>query len=55
MDVITLACDLQDIKAAKPLVEQVLAKRGRLDILVNNAGTTWGTPPSSIHWMPGTK
>ena len=44
VDVITLACDLQDIKAAKPLVEQLLAKRGRLDILVNNAGATWGAP-----------
>jgi len=44
IEVLTIACDLQDIKAAKPLVEQVLATHRRLDILVNNAGTTWGTP-----------
>jgi NAD(P)-dependent dehydrogenase (short-subunit alcohol dehydrogenase family) len=44
VDVTTVACDLQDVKAAKLVVEQVLAKHGRLDVLVNNAGTTWGAP-----------
>ena len=44
IEVFTLASDLQDAHAAKPLVEQVLAKYGRLDVLVNNAGATWGAP-----------
>lgn len=44
VEVQTLACDLQDSSAAKPLVEQVLSRYGRLDILVNNAGTSWGAP-----------
>jgi gluconate 5-dehydrogenase len=44
VEAMTVACDLQDTKAAKPLVEQVLARFGRLDILVNNAGATWGAP-----------
>ncbi|OGA69807.1 MAG: gluconate 5-dehydrogenase [Betaproteobacteria bacterium RIFCSPLOWO2_12_FULL_68_20] len=44
VEVMTAACDLQDPKAAKPLVEEVLAKFERLDVLVNNAGTTWGAP-----------
>jgi gluconate 5-dehydrogenase len=42
VDVMTIACDLQESSTAKPLLEQVLAKWGRLDILVNNAGATWG-------------
>ena len=41
---LAIAGDLQDVHAAKPLVERVLADRGRLDILVNNAGATWGAP-----------
>jgi gluconate 5-dehydrogenase len=37
-------CDLGKREQIPPLVEQVLAKLGRVDILVNNAGTTWGAP-----------
>jgi gluconate 5-dehydrogenase len=44
IEVLTIAADLQDAQAAKPLVEQALARFGRLDVLVNNAGTTWGAP-----------
>ena len=44
VEVTPIACDLQDTAAAKPLIEQVLARYGRLDILVNNAGATWGAP-----------
>jgi gluconate 5-dehydrogenase len=44
IEVLTLAADLQNAHAAKPLVEQTLARFGRLDILVNNAGATWGAP-----------
>ena len=44
VDVLTIACDLQDAHAARPLVEQVHGHYGRLDILINNAGTTWGAP-----------
>ena len=44
IECMTMACDLQDPGVQRPLVEQVLARFGRLDILVNNAGTTWGAP-----------
>jgi len=44
VEVMTVACDLQDASAAQALPEQVLARHRRLDILVNNAGTTWGAP-----------
>lgn len=44
IEVATIACDLQNTAAAKPLVEQVLARYGGLHILVNNAGATWGAP-----------
>jgi NAD(P)-dependent dehydrogenase (short-subunit alcohol dehydrogenase family) len=42
IEVLPLACDLQNLEAAQPLTEQVLARWGRIDILVNNAGATWG-------------
>jgi gluconate 5-dehydrogenase len=48
IEVLTIACDLQDIKAAKPLVEQVLAAHRRLDILVNNAARPGARPRSGI-------
>jgi gluconate 5-dehydrogenase len=44
IEVLTIAADLQNAHAAKPLVEQTLARFGRLDVLVNNAGATWGAP-----------
>jgi NAD(P)-dependent dehydrogenase (short-subunit alcohol dehydrogenase family) len=42
IEVMTVACDLQDLHAAQALPEKVLAQWKRIDILVNNAGTTWG-------------
>jgi gluconate 5-dehydrogenase len=44
VEVMTIACDMQDLKAAQALPGQVLARWKRIDILVNNAGTTWGAP-----------
>ena len=44
IEVLALPADLQHAQAAAPLVEQTLARFGRLDILVNNAGATWGAP-----------
>jgi gluconate 5-dehydrogenase len=44
VEVMTIACDLQDLHAAQGLAGQVLARFKRIDILVNNAGTTWGAP-----------
>jgi gluconate 5-dehydrogenase len=37
-------CDLGKRERIAPVVEQILAKLGRVDILVNNAGATWGAP-----------
>jgi len=37
-------CDLGKRELVAPLVDQVLAKFGKIDILVNNAGATWGAP-----------
>ena len=42
VEVMTIACDLQDMTAAQALPAKVMAKWNRIDILVNNAGTTWG-------------
>ena len=44
VEVMTIACDLQDLHAAQALPGQVLARRKRIDILINNAGATWGAP-----------
>ncbi len=37
-------CDLGKREQIAPVVEQILAKLGKVDILVNNAGATWGAP-----------
>jgi len=37
-------CDLGKRELVAPLVDQVLARFGKIDILVNNAGATWGAP-----------
>ena len=44
VEVMTIACDMQDLQAAQALPGQVLARWKRIDVLVNNAGTTWGAP-----------
>ena len=37
-----VVCDMGDLQAIAPMVEQVIARLGPIDILVNNAGATWG-------------
>src|SRR5262245_23528069 len=44
VEVLPIVCDMSDLMAIAPMVEQVIAKLGPIDILVNNAGTTWGAP-----------
>jgi NAD(P)-dependent dehydrogenase (short-subunit alcohol dehydrogenase family) len=39
-----IPADLSTPQAAAALIEQGVARHGRLDILVNNAGATWGAP-----------
>ena len=45
-------CDLGKREQIAPVVEQILAKLGKVDILVNNAGATWGAPAED-HSMEG--
>jgi gluconate 5-dehydrogenase len=42
--VLTVVNDLAKIDTVPAMVDEVLAKYGRIDILVNNAGNTWGAP-----------
>src|SRR5260370_38356651 len=37
-----LGCDVKDKGAIQQVVEETLAKFGRIDILINNAGVSWG-------------
>jgi gluconate 5-dehydrogenase len=39
---LALGCDVKDKAAIRQVVEETLAKFGRVDILVNNAGVSWG-------------
>lgn len=39
---LALACDVKDKAAVQQVVEETLAKFGRVDILINNAGVSWG-------------
>ena len=41
---LALGCDVRDKAAVHQVVEETLAKFGRIDILINNAGTSWGSP-----------
>ncbi len=44
VEALALACDVKDKAAIQQVVEEALAKFGRIDILVNNAGVSWGAP-----------
>ena len=39
---LALGCDVKNKPAIQQVVEETLAKFGRVDILVNNAGVSWG-------------
>jgi NAD(P)-dependent dehydrogenase (short-subunit alcohol dehydrogenase family) len=39
---LALAADVKDKASIQHVVEETLAKFGRIDILINNAGTSWG-------------
>ena len=41
---LALGCDVKDKAAIQQVVDETLAKFGRIDILVNNAGVSWGAP-----------
>jgi gluconate 5-dehydrogenase len=41
---LAVECDVKDKSAIQHVVDETLAKFGRLDILINNAGVSWGTP-----------
>ncbi len=41
---VALECDVIDKSAIQHVVDETLAKFGRLDILINNAGASWGAP-----------
>ena len=44
VEVLALGCDVKDKAAIQHVVEETLAKFGRIDILINNAGVSWGAP-----------
>ncbi len=45
---VAFSADLLDMKALPKLVEQVIARFGRLDALVNNASSFYATPLSTV-------
>ena len=44
IDATAWVCDLGKRERIAPVLEQILAKLGKVEILVNNAGATWGAP-----------
>jgi gluconate 5-dehydrogenase len=44
VEVLALACDVKDKASVQAVVEETLARFGRIDILLNNAGVSWGAP-----------
>src|SRR5258708_11788577 len=51
-DVFAFAADLRDHERTQLLVQEVLARYGRLDILVNNAGMTQVGSPTETTSQP---
>jgi len=50
---LALACDVKNPDQVRAVVDETIAKFGRLDILINNAGTSWGAPVEEMrleHW-----
>ena len=48
LDVTAAVCDVTDAAAVDTLVDDLVARRGRLDIVVNNAGVSWGAPAEEM-------
>jgi NAD(P)-dependent dehydrogenase (short-subunit alcohol dehydrogenase family) len=44
VETLALECDVKDKASIDKVVEETLAKFGRIDILINNAGASWGAP-----------
>jgi len=43
-----LQCDVRDPKQVQSVVDEAVARFGRVDILLNNAGATWGAPAEDV-------
>ncbi|WP_041694845.1 SDR family oxidoreductase [Alicyclobacillus acidocaldarius] len=43
-EAVALPLDVTDEASIQALVDEVIARYGRIDILVNNSGTSWGAP-----------
>ncbi|HEY7189763.1 MAG TPA: SDR family oxidoreductase [Vicinamibacterales bacterium] len=41
-------CDIARPEQVQAVVDQTMARHGRIDILVNNAGVTWGASPEAM-------
>jgi NAD(P)-dependent dehydrogenase (short-subunit alcohol dehydrogenase family) len=48
VQILALACDVQNKEAIQAVVDATLANFGRIDILVNNAGVSWGAPVETM-------
>jgi len=42
------ACDVKDPASVRQLMDDAVARFGRIDILVNNAGISWGAPVETM-------
>jgi len=42
MQTVALECDVKEKASIRQVVEETLARFGRIDILINNAGVSWG-------------
>jgi len=48
IEAIGVRCDVRDPRQVQSVVEETVARFGRVDILLNNAGATWGAPAEDV-------
>jgi len=53
VETLATGCDVKIPEQVRDVVEQTMARFGRIDVLINNAGTSWGAPVEEMkleHW-----
>ncbi len=48
IDCLAVTCDVSEVEGVRKMVDETIAKWGKIDVLVNNAGVVWAAPPEEM-------